>query len=214
MQTTIGNVPTVFSESSHADSIHNIDIHSASQWLAFIRNLRNGLYVISHDHDIWHRSKGSSPPHIHCDLQSRIRRRLKRWDSSQCYLYHAAEGDLWATINVPDHFCLECNRRIKLHQDYCHSCNLKVVYWNRPFFDSHEERSFVITTATLERGYRMITGLRSKEKLALIHNDCTTPNKCLHMRLYIKKTGNRSLYESKVIKNTSYYVRKPDGRNS
>ena len=60
----------------------------------------------------------------------------------------------------------------------------------------------------------MITGLRSKEKLALIHDDCTTPKKCLHMRLYIKKFGNRALYESKVIKNVSYYVRKTDGFNT
>jgi len=208
MQTTIGSIPTVFSESSHSDEIHHIEINSSRQWLNFIRNLRNGLYVISHDHAIWHRSK------YRCDLQSRIRRRIRRWDSSQCYLYHSLEGELWVTINVPDHFCAECNRRIKLHQDYCHSCNLKVRYWNRPFFDNYVERSFVITTATLERGYRMISGLRSGEKLALVHNGCTTPHKCLHMRLYVKKAGNRSLYESKVIKNTSYYVRKVDGRDS
>lgn len=217
MQTTIGNIPTLFSESPHSEEIHSIEINSARQWLSFIRNIRNGLYVITHDHAIWHRSIPStpkSPPHIQCDLQSRIRRRLKSWGDSQCYLYHSDEGELWVTVRVPDHFCLECDRRTKPHQEYCHSCNLKVLYWNRPFFDNYQERSFNITTASLERGYRMITGLRSKEKLALIHDDCTTPAKCLHMRLYIKKFGNRALYESKVIKNVSYYVRKIDGFNN
>ena len=209
MQTTLGSVPTVFSESSHSDKIHHIEINSPRQWLMFIRNLRNGLYVVSHDHAICHRAIGSSAPHIQCDLQVRIRRRLKHWDSSQCYLYHSAEGDLWITNNVPDHFCFECGRRIKLHQEYCHSCNLKVLYWKRPFFEDYEEKSFNITTATLERGYRMISDLRSREKLALTHNDCTLPNKCPHVRFYVKKVGNRDLYDSKVIKTVSYYVRRP-----
>ena len=207
MQTTLGSIPTVFSESSHSDDIHHIDINSSRQWLTFMRNLRNGLYVITHDHAIWHRSIGFTSPHIQCDLQVRIRRRLKQWSGSHCYLYHSSNGALWLTSTVPDHFCVECARRIKVPQKYCQSCLMKIRYWNSPFFESYEEIPAVVTTATLERGYRMISNLRKREKLALTHTDCTLPHKCPHVRLYVKNMGNRNLYESKIIKTVSYYVR-------
>ena len=117
-----------------SDVLNNPDVHiaevqSESQWKVFISKIQEGLSVVVHDDYYWHRYKGIKNPLRSCFIYERVRRKFEPWEGSQLYAFHHKSGDLWITLRLPDHFCLDCDKKIRPNWERCRSCR------NRRWYD-------------------------------------------------------------------------------
>jgi len=179
--------------------IYNTEINSRYQYRKFFRVLQNGLHIIKHDSHFWHRfTAGSKHPQSVCILRDRINRRLKGWKEAVFSVSHSATGDLWVTLRLPDHFCLDCGVHTKLSVLRCSSCAGYFSNRNRPFYADYAVQTltiesefkelssyrgtFVRKPQWLEKAYRMVKMLGRREKLEVTHAGCSTPIRCEHVR--------------------------------
>ena len=190
--------------------VHLAEIQTESQYRTFIRSeIKEGLNVIVHDNYYWHRYTGIKKPVQSCFLYERIKRKFESWKGSKLYAFHHKSGDLWVTLRLPDHFCLDCDRKIKPSWERCRSCRNRRWYRLQPFYPDRTEVNYSATDQTLEFAYRLLLNMRSNEKLVIEHADCSTPRRCLHMRFHLmKRIGSALPYSFKIVNNVSYIVEK------
>ena len=197
-----------------SDVLNNPDVHlnevqTESQWKEFIRQIQEGLNVVVHDGYYWHRYTGIKKPVQSCFLYERVKRKFESWKGSQLYAFHHKSGDLWITLRLPDHFCLDCSRKIKPSWERCRSCRNRRWYRNQPFYPELTEINYSATDGSLEFAYRLVRNLRSSEKLVVEHVDCSTPRRCLHMRhLLMSRIGAALPYSFKIVDTVSHIVEK------
>ena len=171
------------------DRIYNIEINSRYQYRVFFRTLKNGLYIIKHDHDFWHRVvPGTKRPRLVCVLRDKINRRLKGWKDAVFSVSHSSSGNLWVTLRLPDCLCVDCGILIKPDKQRCLSCACYFQYKNKPFYDDYTTQSLDLNFVQyrggfeIEMAYRMAKMLGPKEKLEITHVNCVTPKRCKHVR--------------------------------
>ena len=164
-----------------------LEVNSRDQWRNFFKHLDNGTYVLVHDVDYWHRTRGRSRPENRCFLHDRIMRRLGTWDGSKVIARHDSRKRLWVTITLPEHFCVKCGRRTKPYRIDCQSCKMKEYHFNKPFYPNRTQVDLQIHTYDIERAYRQFRMLGSRERLVILHVDCGTPDKCNHIKYYFNR---------------------------
>jgi hypothetical protein len=187
--------------------VHYAEVQTESQWKFFSRNIREGLNVVVHDNYYWHRYRGIKNPIRSCFLYERIKRKFEPWKGAKLYAFHHKSGDLWITLRLPDHSCLDCDKKIRPSWLRCKSCGNRLWYRNQPFHPELEEIHYSATTNTLEFAYRLLLNLRPTEKLVIDHVNCSTPRRCLHMRfLLMKEIGSALPYSLKIVDTVSQVI--------
>jgi len=161
-----------------------LEINTRLQWQQWIKNLDNGTYILDHDKDMWHRMYSRVKPYRSCNLHLRVLRKLSTWDESEVIARHDPDGKLWVTLKLPDHFCVICSKRIKLHRTECKSCMMSRIYRDRPFYDNYTTVDIEVTSEGLETAYRAFKPLKRKFKLVVTHLECSKPMKCRHITNY------------------------------
>ena len=156
-------------------------IDSQSDWRRWYNELDNKTYIIRHDPDIWHRI---GPPH-RCILIERINRQMNSWGNASKLVRHDSRKQLWATIRLPDHFCVGGGKHLKLKKTECWSCRCRRVKANEPFFDNYPIQDATLTSSEFEKGYILVKFLDGQDKLVVTHFNCSTPKRCLHFRWYL-----------------------------
>ena len=185
-----------------------LEINTRYQWQKWIKDLDNGTYILDHDKDMWHHIYSRVKPYKSCTLHLRVLRKLSTWDKSEVMVRHAPDGKLWVTLRLPDHFCVTCGKRIKLHRDECKSCMMKSIHRERPFHPNYTIISIDVDTSSIERAYRVFKTLKRKVKLIVTHLDCTRPDKCRHVINYFHNyRATLPPRTSKVIGNVTEVVR-------
>jgi len=135
---------------------------------------------------------------------------MNSWGDASKLVRHDSQKQLWATIKLPNHFCVCCGKYLKLRQTECNSCRIRRAHAARPFFEKHFIKESVLTTKEFERGYRLFKFLAITDKLAVKHFDCSTPTRCLHFRWYLSnksRKGKLPGFSSKVIGDITYLVK-------
>jgi hypothetical protein len=196
--------------------VHHVEIQTNKQWKAFMKTLNEGLHVITHDSYFWHGYKGIKNPVKHCVISDRIRFKFETWEGARFYTFHHKSGDLWFTLRLPDHYCLDCNKKIRLHRTLCRGCVNRNIHKNRPFYERYDDISYSVADPSSELTYGLLANLDQNQRLVVEHIDCSTPIRCLHIRNLAYKLYGRLLpYWTKVVGSTSYFVRRSrHGRNS
>ena len=204
------------------DRIYNTEINSSFQYRVFFRTLRNGLHIIKHDHSFWHRmAPGAKRPSSVCVLRNKINRRLKGWEDAVFSVSHSREGNLWATLVLPDCVCIDCGVLIKLGKQRCLSCACYFVYRNKPFYEDYGVQALDLNfgkhkgKSGLEIAYRMTKMLGPREKLEITHIDCIIPKRCTHVRGSLlfklsagKLPGRETNFRFSIVGKTTRIVRK------
>jgi len=179
-------------------------IDSQSDWRQWYNSLDNKTYIIRHNPDVWHRS---GPPH-RCILYERINRQMNSWGEAFKLVRHDSRKQLWATIKLPNHFCIGCGRRLKLKKIECWSCKVRRAKAEKPFFDKYPIQEITLTGLEFEKGYRLFKFLNVKDKLVITHFNCSTPLRCLHFRWYLYNRKNKlPSFTSKVTGNVIQLVK-------
>lgn len=179
-------------------------IDSQSDWRKWYNSLDNKTYIIRHDLDVWHKS---GPPH-RCLLYELINRSMNSWGNASKLVRHDSRKQLWATIKLPNHFCVRCEKRLKLKKTECNSCRIRHAYAIKPFFEDYSVQETVLSTQEFEKGYRLFKFLEIKHKLAIKHFNCSTPTRCLHIRWYLKNRKSKlPEFRTKVIGDITYLVK-------
>ena len=179
-------------------------IDSHADWRRWYRSIENKTYIIRHDPDVWH--KIGSPNR--CILYERINGKISRWGDATKLIRHDSKKQLWATIRLPDHFCIRCGKRLRLKYTECWPCRIRRAKANQPFFDNYLIDDIVLTTQEFEKGYRAFKFLDIRHKLRLTHFNCSTPKRCLHFRWYLyNRKSKLPEFQSKVINDTIQIVK-------
>jgi len=177
-----------------------VDINSQYQCRLFFNTIQNGLHIIKHDLNFWHRfTAGTKHPQKICLLRDKINRYLRRWKGATFAVAHYENDDLWVPVNLPEHFCVDCGAYLKLHLTRCLSCACYFAYKIKPFYTDYAVKTLTIEFDLYKRGsgmekaYRMVKMLESREKLEVTHSGCPTPRKCSHVRgsLLFKFSGGK-----------------------
>lgn len=164
-----------------------LEVNTREQWQYFIRNVDNGTYVLVHDEDFWHKTRGTGRPESRCFLYNRILRKLGSWDGSQILSRHDSRKRLWVTVTLPDHFCGICEKRIKPYRKACQSCLLKQYHRDKEFFPKRDPIEINIMGDDLELVYRQFKSISKRQRLVVTHHDCSMVEKCLHVRYYLHR---------------------------
>lgn len=169
--------------------IHNAEINSRHQYRVFFRTLQNGLHIIKHDQYFWHRvTAGTKHPQSVCILRDKINRRLKGWKEAVFSVSHQLGGDLWVTLRLPSCFCADCGVYIKPNTQRCLSCACYARYRAKPFHDNYDIKTLTVSfgpykgRSGTEKAYRIAKTLGMRERLDVVHEDCSTPLRCEHVR--------------------------------
>ena len=177
-----------------------LEVNSREQWRNFFKHLDNGTYVLIHDTDYWHKTRGRTRPENRCFLQDRIVRRLKSWDGAKVIGRHDSRKRLWVTITLPEHYCMTCGTRTKPYRRECQSCQMLQYHREKPFYTNRTPVEIEIFTHDIERAYRQFRMINRKERLVILHLDCGTPDRCHHIRYYFNR------YRKTLPKRTSKVI--------
>jgi len=179
-------------------------IDSQSEWRQWYNSLENKTYIIRHDPEVWHKV---GPPH-RCMLHERINYLMNSWGNASKLVRHDARKQLWATITLPDHFCIGCGKHLKLKKTECWSCRSRRARADKPFFVNHPIQEASLVTSEFEKGYQLVKFLNVKDKLVITHFNCSTPRRCLHFRWYLYNRKKRlPTLTSKVTGNVIQIVK-------
>ena len=164
-----------------------LEVNTRDHWRYFIRNIDNGTFILVHDVDIWHRTRGVNRPEIRCFLYDKVLRKLGSWDGSKIISRHDSRKRLWVTVTLPDYFCGVCEKRIKPYRKVCQSCRIKQYHRERPFFPRREPVDISIGDNDLESAYRQFKMISRHQRLVVTHLDCNGVDRCLHVRYYFHR---------------------------
>jgi hypothetical protein len=141
-------------------------------------------------------------------LHERINRHMNSWGSALKLVRHDPQKQLWATITLPDHFCVGCGKRLKLKKTECFSCTIRRAKAEQPFFNTMPISATSLVTSEFEKGYQLVKFLNHKDKLVITHFNCSTPRRCLHFRWYLYNRRKRlPTLTSKIIGNVIQIVK-------
>ena len=164
-----------------------LEINTRDQWRYFIRNIDNGTFILVHDTDLWHRTRGVTRPEIRCFLYDKILRKLGSWDKSQILSWHDSRKRLWVSVTLPNYFCGVCEKRIKPYRKVCQSCRMKQHHLERSFFPRRAPVEISIGDNDMELAYRQFKMISRNQRLVVTHLDCNGVDRCLHVRYYFHR---------------------------
>jgi len=164
-----------------------LEINTREQWRYFARNIDNGTYILVHDEDVWHRTRGVSRPELRCFLYDKILRKFGSWYGSQIISRHDSRKRLWITAVFPDYFCPVCEKRIRPYRKACQSCLMKQYHRDKAFFPRREPVEISIGDYELESAYRQFKMITRHQRLVVTHLDCKGVDRCLHVRYYFHR---------------------------
>ena len=194
----------VISKNDTNSKFEFITIDSHADWRKWFNSLDNKTYIIRHDPEVWHRV---GPPHA-CILYRRINTKMNSWGNASKLVRHDSKKQLWATIKLPDHFCLGCGKHIRLNKIRCWPCVIRDALAKRPFFDDYIIEDAVLTSQEFEKCYRLLKFLKSGHKLRIMHLNCPTPKRCDHIKWYLRNHRQRlAPFRTKTINDTIQIVK-------
>ena len=133
---------------------------------------------------------------------------MNSWGNAYKLVRHDSKKQLWATIKLPDHFCLGGGKHIRLNKIRCWPCVIRDALAKRPFFDDYIIEDAVLTSQEFEKGYRLLKFLKFGHKLRIMHLNCLTPRRCDHIKWYLRNHKQRlAPFRTKTINDTIQIVK-------